>query len=352
MLGTGLGTRGGISAVVNVYRRAGLFDRWPIIYLPTHTDRGQCQKIVIALGALIRFVRLLIMGRVALVHVHGASGASFWRKLIFILLAFAAHRPVIYHLHGGGFVDFFRTQCGRVGQACVRLVLSRSARVVLLSPQWETAIRAIAPEAALVIIPNPVEVSEAHHAQAHDQRPHDVVFVGRLERDKGIFDLVDAFSLLIQEFPSARLRCAGDGDAAEVLRRAKSRGVASAVNCMGWLHGDTKWRLLGSGAVYALPSYFEGLPMALLEAMAVRLPVVATTAGGIPSAITDGVEGFLVPPGDVPALSQALRRLLGDDKLRRTMGDAAYCRVVREFSISVVLPKLESLYRELGGRPS
>jgi glycosyltransferase involved in cell wall biosynthesis len=222
--------------------------------------------------------------------------------------------------------------------------------VVVLSPQWEAAIRAIAPAAALVTIPNPVEIPEARAGRTSDQRLRDVVFVGRLERDKGIFDLVEAFCPVAQEFPSARLRCAGDGDAAEVVRLAEARGIASAVDCVGWIRGDTKWDLLTSSAVYASPSYFEGLPMALLEAMAARLPVVATTVGGIPSAITHGVEGFLMPPGDVPALSRALRLLLGDDALRRNMGDAAYGRVAREFSTSVVLPKLESLYQELGVR--
>jgi len=92
------------------------------------------------------------------------------------------------------------------------------------------------------------------------------------------------------------------------------------------------------------------LPMSILEAMAHGLPVVATSVGGIPEAVSDGVEGFLVPPGDVAALEDRLQRLLSNKALRRQMGEAARRKVERLFSAEVVVPQLEALYSELIGR--
>jgi glycosyltransferase involved in cell wall biosynthesis len=99
--------------------------------------------------------------------------------------------------------------------------------------------------------------------------------------------------------------------------------------------------------VYARPSYNEGLPMSLLEAMAAGLPVLTTPIGGIPDAVRDGVEGWLVTPGDRVALAEALRKLFSDGAQRRAMGARARQRVESTFSAQVLLPQLEHLYRTL-----
>ncbi len=352
MLGTAFETQGGIAAVLQVYCRAGLFERWPIRYLATHTDRGVWRKLWRAGTALIRFTALLARRRVALIHVHGASAASFWRKSAFMLLAFATRRPVVFHLHGGGFSEFFHEHCGRVGKSLVRFVLARSARVIVLSPQWESEVRAMCPGARIVSIPNPVEVDDPSSDTLAGRRAHDLLFLGRLEHDKGIFDLLEALQLLRTEFPSVRLQCGGDGDVIEVKRRAETLGLGSAVRYLGWVRGDAKQRLLASSTVYVLPSYYEGLPMGVLEAMAAGLPVVATSVGGIPGAITDGEDGYLVPPGDIAALTETIRRLLRDPHLRQAIGAAGRDRVSRDFATPVILPRLEAIYGELGATPN
>jgi glycosyltransferase involved in cell wall biosynthesis len=103
--------------------------------------------------------------------------------------------------------------------------------------------------------------------------------------------------------------------------------------------------------LYALPSYNEGLPMSVLEAMAAGLPVLATPVGGIPEAVSDGVEGFLVAPGDVAALAARLAQLLQDDGLAQRMGAAARRKVETTFSSQAVLPHVEKMYQELGFAP-
>ncbi len=162
-----------------------------------------------------------------------------------------------------------------------------------------------------------------------------------------MYDLLEAVARVAPEFPDLRVALAGDGEVREVEDRARALGIKDHIHVMGWVSDEAKERLLREAAVYVLPSYNEGLPMSVLEAMAVGLPVVSTAIAGIPDAVTDGVEGRLVTPGDVDALAGALFELLGCAETRRRMGLAAREKVRRTFSAEVVLPQLEALYGEL-----
>jgi glycosyltransferase involved in cell wall biosynthesis len=119
------------------------------------------------------------------------------------------------------------------------------------------------------------------------------------------------------------------------------------VECLGWVTGEKKRELLARCTVFTLPSYNEGQPMSVLEAMASGAPVLSTRVGGVPDALRDRVEGLLVEAGDIPALGAALTELLADGALRRRLGEAARGRVCTTFSTEVLLPSLETLYTEL-----
>jgi glycosyltransferase involved in cell wall biosynthesis len=342
--------RGGIAAVIDIYRDNGLFARWSIEYIATVTSGSVVRKIGTAAAAIWRFLALLIAGRVTLVHAHSASRASFWRKSSFVLLALAARRPVILHLHGGRFEHFYTNECGPVRKTLVRAILNRVNRVVVLSSQWKTQIERIAPRATTVCLFNPVAV--APEPPARQRSASDLLFLGRLTDAKGLFDLFAALATIRRRFPAVRLRCGGDGDIPNVKERAGALGITDCVDVLGWISGSEKQRWLSEAAVYVLPSYAEGLPMGVLEAMAAGMPVVSTPVGGIPDAIEDGVEGFLVEPGNVDGLAERIMQLLGNEELRRAMGIAAWTRAQRDFSTDHVILQIETLYKSLGARPT
>ena len=341
---------GGVSAVVRAYREGGLFRRWPVIYVATHCDGRVFRKFLFALRAYIRFSTLLFRGRVGLVHVHSASNASFWRKSTFVALALAMHRPVILHVHGGGFVHFYE-RCGALRKRIVRFLLEHVARVVIVADYWRAELRLIAPRATLLRIYNPLSAAEllVESSRAHEcQR---ILFLGRLSRQKGVDDLLQAFAAVHGEHPSSRLDLCGDGDAEQVTCRARALGVADAVRLHGWVTGDRKRELLREAGLYVLPSYIEGMPMSVLEAMAAGLPVVATPVGGVPELVRSGLDGYIVPAGDTASLAGALARLLGDGEQRRRMGERGCQRVAAHFTPAKILLQVEALYRDLGWRP-
>jgi glycosyltransferase involved in cell wall biosynthesis len=118
----------------------------------------------------------------------------------------------------------------------------------------------------------------------------------------------------------------------------------------GWLGREAAGQLLSRASVFVLPSYAEGLPMSVLEAMAAGCPVVATRVGGIPDLITDGVDGLLVPPGDPHALAAALERILRDPAFARQLGNAARQTIANRYTAERSLERLEQLYAGLGVR--
>lgn len=340
--------KGGIHSVVETYRAGGLFERWPIRYIGTVAGGSNAAKLRVFAAALIEFTRLLLTGKVALLHTQTSSRASFWRKSIFMLFAMAARRPVILHLHGSEFERFYREECGPVRQWLVRWVFSHVDRVIVLSSQWQKLIQAMAPAANVSTIYNPTPV--AGPMSKTIQRSEDsLLFLGRFGARKGIFDLLRALQIVRREFPSVKLRCGGDGDIAGV--KAEAARLGDCVNVLGWVSGEAKQREIAHAAVYVLPSYAEGLPMSILEAMTGGAPVVSTNIGGIPDAIEDGVEGFLIRPGDIEALADRIMRLLGSSELRAEFAAAARHKAQQHFSVEKVLAQVEALYVTLGARP-
>jgi glycosyltransferase involved in cell wall biosynthesis len=135
------------------------------------------------------------------------------------------------------------------------------------------------------------------------------------------------------------------------LKAARERGIEDRLHYVGWVHGAEKERVLQDTTIYVLPSYHEGLPVGVLEAMAAGVPVVATRVGGIPDTVQHGCEGELVTPGDVDALTEALDRLLRDTSYRENLGRAGQRRVSAQFDAEVVLERLGTIYRSLGVTP-
>jgi glycosyltransferase involved in cell wall biosynthesis len=344
MIGTGLNTFGGISSVVNVYARHGLFSRWNLKYIATHCDGSRLRKLRVAVIAWVQFVGLLLTFRVDLVHVHCASGPSFWRKAVFIAPASLLRVPFIVHIHGGGFHDFYEERCNDFGRRMIRRVLQSSRAVVALSEEWRATLLEIAPRGHVIVIPNPVDIP-IWRANL-DSNPPTVLFLGLLSKAKGVDDLVAAWPAVLEAVPGAILIMAGNGDTNRVRRLFQHKDFECSIQLPGWVGGRAKTDLLKCGWVLALPSYREALPMSVLEAMAAGLPVVATRIGGLPLAVRDGISGTLIEAGDVGTLSKALISVLTNRQERHRLGAEARKRAIAEFSADVILSRLEDLWRD------
>ena len=332
--------------MVNVCRDQGLFDRWDAVYLGSHCDGSPWRKLAQAARAWLTFMGLLLRRRVALLHVHLNSDASFWRKAAFVVPARLLGVPYVLQIHCGHFVDFYRDRLKPRGQRFLRGLLRDARRVVALSERARDALSFIDPEVRIDVVPNPVAVP-AWQAPLTGSPPT-VLFLGMIREAKGAFDLLHAWPAVREAVPDARLVLAGVGEMERAREIARENGFEDALVMPGWIGGEEKEQLLRDAWAFALPSHWEALPMSVLEAMAAGVPVVASRVGGIPDTVVDGQTGLLVEPRDINRLSQALIAVLADEPRRRAMGAAGRARAQEHFSAEVVVPRLEAVWMDYG----
>jgi len=346
MLGNSLNATGGMGEVARAYRDHGALAAWNVRYITTWETPGLARQVPLVVGALLRLLSLLLRNKVSLVHANSASRGSFWRKSAFCILARWFGVPYIFHVHSGEFRQFFWHECGHLAKTYVRRTLERAARVIVLTENWRGPIAEIAPGASITVIGNPVQIPA--HLPSHRDWAANVVFLGRLWEKKGVVDLVRAVPIVRTLVPHAQFFLAGDGDVDAVRNLALSLGVSEAVHLPGWVDGREKDALLANADVLVLPSYFEGLGLCILEAMAFGVPVIATRVGGIPDVVEDGVTGLLMEPGDIEGLADRLVALLLDGTLRERLRVAAFKQVRERYSIEVVFEALRQCYFDAG----
>lgn len=344
-VGPGERCRGGIASVISTYRHSKLWDTYDCRWLSTMDDRNGWTKVAAFLGALARSGPLL--GRADIVHVHTASRTSFYRKSVFLALARLLGKKVVLQVHGGGFADFAAGQ-NRLGRWVMRRSLGASDAVLVLSETKARELREVLPAIEARIMPNPAPPVCAS-VEGQGKSAGTVLFAGWIEQRKGVFDLLEAFAVVAQSRPQARLVMAGKGRIAEAAARAAALGIADRVTFPGWLQGEALARVYAQAEVFCLPSYVEGVPMSVLEAMSYGTAVVASRVGGIPDVIEHGRSGLLVEPGNVAELVDTLVGLLGDGDQRERLASAARQTVEEHYTLAAVSARLDDLYQQLSG---
>jgi len=284
-----------------------------------------------------------------IVHIHTASYHSFLRKSVFVLLANMLNRPIVLQIHGGGFDRFVEGASPLL--TCMIGRVFRSAQCILLLS--ETKARELGeafPNLHAEIVPNPCPKVHVHPQARRQSRR--IVYAGRIDYEKGVFDLLQAAAILSERLSEFELVLAGTGQTDEVRARAAELGIAERVRLTGWLSASDLADLYESANVFCLPSYCEALPMALLEAMSYGLAVVATPVGAIPELVKPQHTGFLVTPGQVHELAQILERLITDSELASRLGQNAQREVAQAYSPQTVTRRLAQIYDSVLKRTS
>jgi len=213
------------------------------------------------------------------------------------------------------------------------------------------AYRDFVPAQNVVALPNGIDCSPFAGipvVRSQPEYPLRLVYIGRLDREKGLYETLQAIRLAGELGVDARITIGGGGaEEGRLKRYAQALGLASKVTFAGPVFGEDKVRLLAGSDVMVLPSYSEGLPYALLEAMAGGVPVIATPVGAIPDVVTHDIHGFLVPPRDAKAIAEALAVLAGDRERISWMSRACRRRIRAAYSIDRVAAQFATHYTQL-----
>jgi glycosyltransferase involved in cell wall biosynthesis len=304
---------------------------------------------------LMYFIEALMVGQwmkrkgLRHLHVHLASQAASVGLFVRAVFGFGYSLTV----HGPDeFYDADRQMLAEKVRAadflCCISSFTRS-QLMMLSPyeQWSKFVVSPLGVDAEIFAPRPERGAQGGFEPRPAPEPFEILCVGRLTPAKGQHILIDALEQLTQLGRQVRLRLVGSGpDETSLREHAAGSTAAECVVFEGAINQDRIRDFYATAEVFCLPSFAEGLPVVLMEAMAMELPCVTTQIAGIPELIRDGVDGLLVPPSDLDALVKALARLMDHAELREQIGKSGRARVVEHYDLRRSVERLATIFVE------
>lgn len=301
-------------------------------------------RAVLALPGFAAAIRRAVAahaGEADVVHVNWAPTAALAGPAL-------DGRPVVLTLHGS---DATLARKGGMWRSLLVAGLARATRVIVVANDQAAFLRAAGlTTRPIAAIPSGVDESllERVRRERDEADDFEFVFAGRLVGPKGVRDLLEAFARLARAHERVRLAFAGGGPEESALReRAVALGLGSRVRFLGAVtHADALDAIAAADAL-VLPSYGEGSPLSVTEALALGTPVVGTGVGAVPELL--GADGLVVTPGDVDALTRAMGRLRDDAHLREHLSREGRARVAARYTWPKVAEAYERVYREAQG---
>jgi len=319
-----------------------------ILNISHNLIRHPFYRTILTLRFVARMIRLLFrFPEIGLIHIHTSAGIAFLEKGIYVLLGRVFRKNVILHIHGGRF-PLIWNRAGNIEKRFIRHILNSCDSIIVLSQSGQSFFtREIATSSKVFKLPNAIRFRNENRKAPEEE----VVFlyVGHLKPEKGLFDLLDAYrecSLLVPGRKiSLRLIGCGDNEENEdrIKRTYEASGLAG-ISFLGIRTGAEKWNEFALADIFILPSHSEDMPVAILEAMACGLPIIATSVGSIPEFIEDNINGYLVSPRQPSALAEKMAFLVRNSDIRQTMGSSNREKVRREFSFEEYERKLGDVY--------
>lgn len=342
--------KGGIAAVVNGYRGSVLENHFNITYVESYKDGGKIAKLIKGISGYFHFAKVLLLNKPELVHIHSSFGPSFYRKMPFIIMASWAKIPIINHIHGADFDEFYLNASDRKKKQ-VKRIYGKCSTIIALSDEWKERLKQIVPEQRIKVIENYSIIHEDAYLEKQARYcNNNVLFLGELGHRKGCFDIPQVISLVAREIPDVKFVLCGAGAARDEQKLhdlIKEKDIQRNVVFPGWVRDEKKDAVLRDADVFFLPSYNEGMPMSILDAMGYGLPVVSTNVGGIPKIVHDGENGRCYQPGDSEGFAHEIITLLQDDNIRNMAGESSLCIVKKGYSLEAHIKLLEKVYRSI-----
>lgn len=341
---------GGMGRVKDYILEAGnnRSDLFSFVALDSRGNGSALGSVFFVLSAIARIWFCALTGRLALVHVNMAERGSLLRKSLVILASRITGKPIVLHLHAAKLIRDYRT-AGPVVRSLIALPFKMATCSIVLGVPWSRWLihdLKIDPQ-KIEIVYNGVPVHPVGKPVASGGEKVDCsfLFLGNLGERKGLSDFLNALALLPKNGPSWNAVIAGGGDTDFYKKLAESLGLSSRVVFTGWVDRDRATAYLREADVLVLPSYEEGLPLVILEALGHGVVVIATPVGAIPEALGGERAAILVDPGDRQALAEKMSDLLRAPSLREALSKEGVRLYQDRFTLERFADTLFSVYR-------
>jgi len=322
-----------------------------IVPLVTRNEKGKLFSVLLMLAAVLKIALAALRGRAALVHVHMGDRGSIPRKAVLLFCARLFAVPALLHLHAVELDRHYRA-AGSFLRRLIRLPFGAASVIVVLGERFRDWLVAEldVPPGRIEILYNGVDLAAPPPAREFaGERPQRILFLGNLLERKGLSDFLAALADLPADAPRWRAVVAGGGDVAHYQGLAGKLAIDNRVDFAGWVDQAGVRAALVEADMLVLPSYEEGLPLVILEALGSGLPVVCTPVGVIAEVLADGETALFSPVGDHRALAGRIGLLLGDRALQRRLSRQGLALFRSHFSLSAFGNNLFRIYRDRAG---
>ena len=301
MVGNSSSVKGGITTVINQFRNFNFKEHnIKLKFIPTYIETNNLFKILYFFVAYIRIFLTIIFNKPGVIHIHMSYRGSFSRAYAIQKLALKFKIRNIIHLHGSEFKKWYDSVNSNK-QNKIKYLMKNCDNFIVLGQLWNEIIKEIEPDTKTIILNNSVNVPTLN---ARYMNKKTILFLGVLIKRKGVHDLLEAIKKIDSD--NYTILIAGSGEEELNLKKMVTESNIKNVEFLGWVDKNEKESLLLKSQFMILPTYNEGLPMSILEAMSYGVPVVSTYVGDIPTVIKNNENGFLYKAGNINDLTRIL----------------------------------------------
>mgnify|MGYP000538028745 CR=1 FL=1 len=347
MIGVNPSSVGGVASVIRSIQKSKIYTNIEYIY-SNSVSNNLLLKIYAMMYSYCKFLYLLIVFRPKYIHVHTSSYSSFKRKLFFMELSSFFRIQYIVHIHGGSFIAFFDGS-GFYLKSRIRVLLGGAKKVVCVSPQFESEIRSRFELSESCVVPNfvyPISLNRINEYRSnHLFEKKYLLFMGDISDAKGFSDAVALTSRLRAVYPAVTLQCAGNPDKEYFDSIVGAQKASDFVFYHGVVKGELKNQLMRDAYFLVSPSKIESFGMSNLEAALMGVPVLAYSVGGVPSVISNGINGCLVGVGQWGDFVKFCSELIDNEVEYKRLISICYDNANLRFSLESIGMLYEKIYQ-------
>lgn len=338
-------SNGGIASVISVYKK----HIHPFNQISSTKSTSKFENAFVFFKAIILLIIYLIFNKkIKIVHIQGASYNSFHRKYVFFWLSkYVFNKKIIYHIHGAEFHLFYNKANSKLKKKIVKF-LTNSDLIICLSEEWKKYFKNTFKLKRIEILNNVINKPEKHTKKQLNKTDFlYFLFLGTIGKRKGMWDILNVIINHKNEFKGKiKLFVGGNGEIEKMLTIIEKEKLSEIVEFIGWVKDTKKIEMLKKCHVYILPSYNEGLPISILEAMSYSMPIISTNVGGIPQVVENNKNGFLIEPGNKEQIYSSIKFFIDNPEKVVEYGNNS-SEMVKRFYMENVLNKLKHIYNEL-----
>lgn len=326
--------KGGVSAIMRIIEGSPIWSKYSCSWLECQINDSRVRKVMYLVRASV--LGLFKIPRYNIIHFHTAIGNSMVVQLPFLIYASLLKKRIVLHLHVGDQLKSIKSK------RLLEFWCKRAGLVITLGDSLRQYIPADSNKTTFLYNPAP-SLSSRNSPEKY------FLFAAYIDsaRNKGYDTLIEAFASLHEEYRDWKLMICGDGDTNQLHNYITEYGLSDFVSTPGWVSGEEKAQIFSSAFAYCLPSRQEGMPISVLEALSIGLPIIASPVGCLPEFLVDGESVLFSESGNAKALADNMRRLIEDSELYESISRNGRLIARNKLSIKSFTEKLDSIYSSL-----